>query len=163
MQNACSVKNPSAEWVLRRVRQRLRLVVIQILNRNSDVLKYLEQCLSEMSESNCAVVREVLLDQYMTVEASHLRNSEHTDASEGLCRYRKNLALCDVSAELAVSSGLQTVEGDIAGHDVSLERSVCTSTGRLLAMIFWFLISQKASFLEQVFPQWKPMKVSLCV
>ena len=103
LQNTYSVKNLSAERILRRVRQRLRLVVIQILNRNSDVLKYLIKCLSEMSESNCAVMREVLLDQNMTVEASHLRNSKHTDTSEGLCRYRKNLALCNVCAELVVS------------------------------------------------------------
>ena len=27
----------------------------------------------------------------------------------------------------------------------------------------WYFIEQKASFLEQVFPQWKPMKVSFRV
>ena len=38
-----------------------------------------------------------------------------------------------------------------------------TSSGRLRAMIFWYFIEQNASFFEQVLPQWKPMKVSLCV
>ena len=38
-----------------------------------------------------------------------------------------------------------------------------TSTGRLLAMIIWYFISQLASFLEQVFPQWNPMNVSVCL
>ena len=30
-------------------------------------------------------------------------------------------------------------------------------------MIFWYFMEQNASFLEQVLPQWKPMKVSFCV
>ena len=52
-----------------------------------------------MSECYCAVMRIVFLYQYVTVESAHLRNSEDTDASEGTCCYRKNLALCDVSAQ----------------------------------------------------------------
>ena len=38
-----------------------------------------------------------------------------------------------------------------------------TSIGRERAMIFWYFMEQNASFLEQVLPQWKPMKVSFCV
>ena len=32
--------------------------------------------------------------------------------------------------------------------------------GSVLAMIFWYFISQKDSLLEAVLPQWKPMNVS---
>ena len=37
-----------------------------------------------MSESHRAVMREVALDQDMTVEALHLRDREYTDTSEGM-------------------------------------------------------------------------------
>ena len=55
-----------------------------------------------MAECNSSMMRIVLLDQNMTIESSHLRNCEDTDGTEGFGCYRKNLALCHISAELAV-------------------------------------------------------------
>ena len=78
-----------------------------------------------MSECYCAVMRIVFLYQYVTVESAHLRNSEDTDASEGTCCYRKNLALCDVSAQFCVRCALQTIEGDVSRNDISLEGTLC--------------------------------------
>ena len=48
-------------------------------------------------------VREVLLDQPMSVETSHFRNSEYADASEGLGCYGKNLTFCNICAENIIS------------------------------------------------------------
>ena len=67
-----------------------------------------------MSECNRTVMREVLFDQYMTIESAHFRNCEDSDCSEGTCCYRKNLALCDVSAQFCVRCALQTIEGDVS-------------------------------------------------
>ena len=38
-----------------------------------------------------------------------------------------------------------------------------TSSGRVLAMISWYPISQEQSLEEAVFPQWNPIKISFCV
>ncbi len=35
-----------------------------------------------MSEGNGAVVREVLFNQHVAIETSHLRNGKHTDTAE---------------------------------------------------------------------------------
>ena len=77
-----------------------------------------------MTESNSSVMRIILLDQNMTVESSHFRNCEDTDGTEGFGCYRKNLALCHISAELAVCGTLQTIESDVARCDISLEGSL---------------------------------------
>ena len=116
-----------------------------------------------MTESNGSVMRIILLDQNVTVKSSHLRNCEDTDGTEGFGCYRKNLALCHISAELAVCGALQTIESDVARCDVAFEGSLSYLSGRDLAMMNWYFMEQKASFLEQVFPQWKPMKVSFSV
>ena len=52
------------------------------------------------------------------------RNGEHADASEGSGCNRKYLALCDISAQLAVRCGLQAVEGDVAGDDISFQSTL---------------------------------------
>ena len=55
------------ERILRRIRQRCRLVVIDVLHRNPNILKYLKQSLSVMSECNRSVMRIILLDQNVTI------------------------------------------------------------------------------------------------
>ena len=70
------------------------------------------------------MVREVLFNQNVTVKSAHFRNSKYADAAEGLSGNRKYLALCNVCAELAVCGTLQTVEGNVAGHDVTFECTV---------------------------------------
>lgn len=59
------------ERILGRIQHSLRLIEIQILYRYADVFEYFVQSLAEVSESNSTVVREVLLDQYVTIETSH--------------------------------------------------------------------------------------------
>ena len=69
-------------------------------------------------------MREVLLDQYMAIEASHLRNSEDTDGTETTCSNRKNFTVCNVSTKVSICCTLKTEEGDISRNDVSFESSV---------------------------------------
>ena len=77
-----------------------------------------------MSESNCAVVRIILLNQDMTVEASHFRNGEYADSAEGTGCNRQNLALCDVCTQLGIRCALQTAEGNVPGNDISLQSTL---------------------------------------
>ena len=102
------------ERILRRIRQRCRLVVIDVLHRNPNILKYLKQSLSVMSECNRSVMRIILLDQNVTVETSHLMNGKYANASERTGCNRKDFSLCHIRAQLIVGSGLQAVECDIA-------------------------------------------------
>ena len=67
-----------------------------------------------MIKRNRAVMRIMLLNQYMTVEASHLRNREYADAAEGTGRNRQYLTLCYIRTQIAVRITLQTVEGSPA-------------------------------------------------
>lgn len=62
--------------ILGRIQHSLRLVEIQIFYWYANVLEYFVQSLAEVSECYGTVVREVLLDQYVTIETSHLGNSE---------------------------------------------------------------------------------------
>ena len=94
------------ERILSRIQHALRLVEIQIFYGYADVLEYFVQSLTEVSECHSTVVREVLLDQYVTIETSHLGNSEDTDTAEGSGSYGKDFALCNVSAQLVVCGRL---------------------------------------------------------
>ena len=78
-----------------------------------------------MTESNCSVMREVTLDKNVSVESSHLRNSEYTDTTEGLCRSIENFSLCNICTKVVVRCALQSVECDITGNDVTLKCSLC--------------------------------------
>ena len=71
------------------------MIVSDLVRAYTDELEYLIQCLAIMSECNCSMMREAALDQYVTVETSHIFDCEYTDASERLRCYRKYLALCD--------------------------------------------------------------------
>ena len=83
-----------------------------------------------MTECYCAMMREAFLNQNVTIESAHFRNGKDADGTKGMRSNRQDLALC------------------------------VTSSGSVLAMIFWYFISQKDSLLEAVLPQWKPMNVS---
>ena len=97
---------PLCERILGRIQHSLRLVEIQIFYWYANVLEYFVQSLAEVSECYGTVVGEVLLDQYVTIETSHLGNSENTDTAEGSGRNGKDFTLCNVSAQLAVCSRL---------------------------------------------------------
>ena len=77
-----------------------------------------------MTECYCTVVRVVLLDQYMTIEAAHLVDREYCDTTEGTGSYRKDLAFCHVCTDQTVSSALQTIECDLARSDIAFQSSV---------------------------------------
>ena len=82
------------------------MIVSDLIRAYTDELEYLEQSLSVMSECNGTVMRVIALDQYVTIETSHLGNSENTDTAEGSGRNGKDFTLCNVSAQLAVCSRL---------------------------------------------------------
>ena len=94
------------ERILGRIQHALRLVEVQVFYGYADVFEYFVQSLAEVTEGNSAVMREVLLDQYMAIETSHLRDSENTDTAEGSGSYGKDFALCNVSAQLVVCGRL---------------------------------------------------------
>ena len=64
-------------------------------------------------------------DQLMTIESSHLRNREDTDATEGTGSNRKYFTVCHISAQFSVSRTLQTEECDISRYDISFQCSLC--------------------------------------
>ena len=78
------------------------LVVADFVYRYSDVFEYFVKCFSVMSECYGSVMREVLFDQYMTIESAHFRNCEDSDCSEGTCCYRKDFTVCNVSSQYIV-------------------------------------------------------------
>ena len=94
------------ERILGRIQHSLRLIEIQILYGYADVLEYFVQSLTEVTERYGTVVREVLLDQYVTIETSHLRDSEDTDTTEGSGSYGKDFTLCNICSELIVCGRL---------------------------------------------------------
>ena len=94
------------ERILGRITNSLRLIITDAVKLYTKELQYLEHCLSVMSKHNSSMVREILLNQYMTVKSSHFRNSEDTDTAEGSGRNGKDFTLCNVSAQLAVCSRL---------------------------------------------------------
>ena len=58
------------------------MIVPDLAGANADILKYLEESLSVVTESNSSVMREVLADKNVAIETSHLRDSEYADAAE---------------------------------------------------------------------------------
>ena len=82
------------------VRQACWLVVSDVLNAQE--LEGLEECLAYMREGYGTMMRITLLDQYVTIEATHLWNSEDTDTAERTCRNIEHLALSDVRTQVAL-------------------------------------------------------------
>ena len=64
-----------------------------------------------------------LLYEHMTIETPHLRDSKHTDTTKRTCRNIKHFTLCNVGFQLAFCITLQTIEGHLAGCNVSFERA----------------------------------------
>lgn len=94
----------SAERVLGRIHHASGLVEADILD--TEVTEQVEEELSVVAESYCAVVRIALFNQNVTIEASHLGDSEDTDTTKGTCRNVKDLTLCDICAENSVAVAL---------------------------------------------------------
>ena len=60
----------------------LREVVVDLVNGDTHVLENLPEILTLMAEHNGAVVRIVLLDEDVTIEAAHVLDTEDTDRTE---------------------------------------------------------------------------------
>ncbi len=69
-------------WILCRIAYTLRLVVSDFVYCYTDVLEYFVELLAKVAECNGTVVREVLFDEYVAVEAAHFRDCKDTDATE---------------------------------------------------------------------------------
>ena len=52
-----------------------------------------------MTEHNCSMVRVVLLDKYVTIEASHLMYSEYADRTDSTSNYGDKEYIIDLSAD----------------------------------------------------------------
>lgn len=126
--------------VLGRIGQGCGLIVGDI--SYAEVLKDLEKSLTIVTEGNCTVMRVLLFDEHMAVEAIHLGDCKDTDGTERLGQNVQYLALCDISTQPSGCGGLETEEGDVTGLDVAFHGT----TGDV--------------GLGQVLPQGKPMKVS---
>lgn len=74
-----------------------------------------------MAEGDGAVMREVLLDEDVAVEAAHLRDGEDADAAEGVRSCWQDFAFSDVGTQLAIGRALEAEEGDVAVGDVAFE------------------------------------------
>ena len=113
-----------SERILRWVWQALWLIVADFIVSHADVLENFVNGLSEVTECNCTVVRIILLNQYVTVEAAHFLDCEYTDSTEGLSSYVKNFTLCNVCTKDVIRCGLQTEECDIARKNIAFESTV---------------------------------------
>ena len=70
------------ERILRRIVVTLREVVVNFINGNTHVLQHLPEVLTLMTEHHGTVMRVVLLDEDVTIEAAHVLNTEDTDRTE---------------------------------------------------------------------------------
>ena len=78
----CSSHEVLCEWVLGGIVVTLREVVVDLVNGDTHVLENLPQVLTSVLEHNGCVVRIVLLDEDVTIEAAHVLDTEGTDRTE---------------------------------------------------------------------------------
>ena len=71
-----------SERILRGIEVTLREVVVDLVNGDTHVLENFPEILTLMAEHNGAVVRIVLLDEDVTIEAAHVLDTEDTDRTE---------------------------------------------------------------------------------
>ena len=70
------------ERILRGIIVTLREVVVDLVHRDTHVLENLPEILTLMAEHHGAMVRIVLLDEDVTLEAAHVLDTEDTDRTE---------------------------------------------------------------------------------
>ena len=70
------------ERILCGIEVTLREVVVNLVHGDAHVFKNLPEILALMSEHHSAVVRIVLLDEDVTIEAAHVLDTEDTDRTE---------------------------------------------------------------------------------
>ena len=119
-----TIRRGLCERILGGVVVALREVVVDLVHGDTHVLENLPEVLTLVAEHYGAVVRKVLLDEHVAVEAAHVLDAEDTDRTERTGSHGDYLALSDVGAQLGVGSALQTVDGSQTRLDVTLERTV---------------------------------------
>lgn len=112
------------ERILCLVKHILWLVKADFLYIHTDELKYLVNGPAVMAEGYRAMVGEILLNKYMSVEAAHLWNCKDADGSKGSGGYRKHLALGNVSPQPTVCCALKAVKGDVSGNNIALQSTL---------------------------------------
>ena len=76
------INKPLCERILCWVVVTLREVVVNLLNGDTHVLQHFPQILTSVLEHHGCVVRIVLLDEDVTIEAAHVLDTEDTDRTE---------------------------------------------------------------------------------
>ena len=109
------------ERILRCVREAGRLVICYIAY--TKVLEHIKESAAVVAECNCAMMRIMLLDEDMTVEAAHFLDGENADAAKAAGCHRKNFAFSDVGTKLTFAVALETIEGNVRCCDVAFERA----------------------------------------
>ena len=61
------------------------------------------------------------LNQYMTVETAHLWDSEYANATKGSSSNSQYLTLGNISTKFAISSALETIEGNFTCIYIALQ------------------------------------------
>lgn len=112
-------KRNSAEGVFARIGERLRLVVRNFLN--PEIAQHLKDGFAGMTEGYRAMMRVVVGNQNMAVEAIHFWNGEDADAAKRAGGNRQNLTLGHIGPEAALCRSLQPVEGNLAGQNIPFQ------------------------------------------
>ena len=114
-----SEKSLFLKRILGFVEHAFRLIETNILN--AEIFEHVEERLAKVTKRNCTVMRISLRNENVTVETSHLRNTENTNTTEGTGRNRQNLTLCNICFQLGVSCALETEESDRTRLDVTFK------------------------------------------
>ena len=91
------MRGKSSKRIFVRIQHGFRLIEGNVLH--TQIRENRMQGFAEMSEGHGAMMRILLFNEHVTVEAPHLRNSENTDAAKGTGDGWQNLALCDIRTQ----------------------------------------------------------------
>ena len=67
------------EGILCGVEVALGEIVVDLINRNAHILQHLPEIFASMLKHHCCMVRIVLLDEDMTIEAAHVLDAKGSD------------------------------------------------------------------------------------
>ena len=81
--------------IFRRIEHTLGLIKAHI--GNAQAPQHIKDGLAVMAKSHCPMVGEVLFNEHMAIEPTHLGNGKHADAAKGAGRYPQHLALCHIA------------------------------------------------------------------
>jgi len=88
---------------------------------DAQVLEDGEEDFPNVSKGDGAVMRILLGDEDVAVEAAHFGDGKDADAAEGLGCSRQDFTLSDVGPQLSAGRALEAEEGDRAFGNVAFE------------------------------------------